>query len=59
MLSHIVNGFKAIHSVNVVHRDIKLANILIHFNSLSIEQIIQSGDNLYKYKKGVNLLEDV
>ena len=40
MLSHIVNGFKAIHSVNVVHRDIKLANILIHFNSLSIEQII-------------------
>ena len=37
LMSHIVNGFRAIHALNVVHRDLKLANILVHFNQLEIE----------------------
>ena len=33
-LSQIIKGFKAIHEMNVLHRDVKLANILVHFKNL-------------------------
>ena len=31
VLTQIVNGFRAIHSSQVLHRDLKLENILLHF----------------------------
>lgn len=31
ILQQLVNGFKDIYKMNVIHRDLKLANILIHF----------------------------
>ena len=31
ILQQLVNGFKEIYKMNVMHRDLKLANILIHF----------------------------
>ena len=58
-LSHIVNGFKAIHQMNVVHRDLKLANILINFDSLSIEEVLNGGNTLTEYKRNVSLLDNV
>lgn len=33
-LSQIIKGFKAIHEMNVLHRDAKPANILVHFKNL-------------------------
>ena len=31
VVSQILNGMKHLHNLNVLHRDLKLANILIHF----------------------------
>ena len=31
ILKHIVEGFKEIYSKGIMHRDLKLANILVHF----------------------------
>ena len=33
ILQQIVQGFKEIYKHRVMHRDLKLANILLHFNS--------------------------
>lgn len=33
-MSQIIKGFKAISEMNVVHRDLKLANILINFKNI-------------------------
>lgn len=38
-MSQIVKGFKAINELNVLHRDLKLANILVHFNNVGMEQV--------------------
>ena len=42
-LSQIIQGFKAIHQMNVLHRDLKLANILIHFHNIEQEQVLKGG----------------
>ena len=31
ILQQLVNGFKEIYKMQVMHRDLKLANILVHF----------------------------
>ncbi len=36
ILFSIVQGFKAIYDMQVMHRDLKLANILVHFPDLEI-----------------------
>lgn len=33
-LSQIIHGFKALYDMKVLHRDVKLANILIHFKKV-------------------------
>ena len=33
-LSRIIHGFKALYDLKVLHRDVKLANILIHFRDV-------------------------
>jgi len=34
ILSQIVQGFKAINDLGVLHRDLKMANILVHFKNV-------------------------
>lgn len=45
-LSQILKGFKAIHQMNVVHRDLKLANILINFHEVDMDRVLAGGDQL-------------
>lgn len=42
-LSQIVKGFKAINDLNVLHRDLKLANILVHFKNVDMETVLAGG----------------
>lgn len=42
-LSQIIKGFKAIHEMNVLHRDVKLANILVHFKNLPQDRVLAGG----------------
>jgi serine/threonine protein kinase len=42
-LSQIIQGFKAINDMNVIHRDLKLANILVHFKNIEIDTVLQGG----------------
>lgn len=39
-LSQIIKGFKALHEMNILHRDLKLANILIHFRDIDMDTIL-------------------
>ena len=39
-LSQIIKGFKAINDMNVIHRDLKLANILVHFKSIDMDRVL-------------------
>lgn len=43
LLSQVIQGFKAIHAMNVLHRDVKLANILVHFKNISQDRVLQGG----------------
>lgn len=42
-MSQIIKGFQAINAMDVVHRDLKLANILIHFNFIEMERVLEGG----------------
>ena len=42
-LSQIIKGFKAIHEMNVLHRDLKLANILVHFKNMRQDRVLEGG----------------
>lgn len=41
-MSQIINGFSALNDMNVLHRDLKLANILVHFKN--VEQDVVFND---------------
>jgi serine/threonine protein kinase len=43
----------------VVHRDIKLDNILVNFKNQKLENVFRSPQEFTKYKQKANLLEDV
>lgn len=54
-----MRGFKDIHSHNVVHRDLKLANILIHFDNLTMQDYFKAqsgGFDLKDFKKKTDLI---
>mgnify|MGYP002641327843 CR=1 FL=1 len=42
-LSQIIQGFKAISEMKVVHRDLKLANILVNFKEIDIQMVLAGG----------------
>ena len=43
VIKQIVNGLKEIHALNIVHRDLKLANILLNFPDSGLE-LMNSSD---------------
>lgn len=55
----IVRGFEDINQKNVVHRDLKLANVFVHFKDLSLQDFLDSKHskfNLDKFKMSSNLI---
>ena len=38
-LNQILNGFKGLHEINAMHRDLKLANILLKDNTCKIADL--------------------
>jgi serine/threonine protein kinase len=38
-MKQILNGMRGLHELNVIHRDLKLANILIHNGILKIADL--------------------
>lgn len=58
-LSQIIKGFKAIHDMNVLHRDLKLANILVHFKNIAQEKVLEGGQQLKDFKKTTPLIGHV
>lgn len=45
--------------MNVVHRDLKLANILVHFKNVDIETVLEGGLQLREIKKSEPLIGNV
>jgi len=50
-LSQIIKGFKAISAMNVVHRDLKLANILVNFKNIDMNYVMDGGKPYSEFKK--------
>jgi serine/threonine protein kinase len=50
-LSQIIQGFKAINDLNVVHRDLKLANILVNFKHIDMDVVLEGGLQLLEFMK--------
>ena len=45
--------------MNVLHRDLKLANILVHFKNISQDKILEGGQRLKAFKKTTPLIGHV
>ena len=45
--------------MNVLHRDLKLANILVHFKNASSEMVLERGMKFQDYKKSISLIGNV
>ena len=58
-LSQIIKGFKALHEMNVLHRDLKLANILIHFKNIDMDVILNEKQKYREIKKTYQLIGNV
>lgn len=58
-MSQIIQGFKALNDMNVLHRDLKLANILVHFKNVDQDVIFNDIVQLKKIKKEGQLLGNV
>ena len=58
-ISQVLRGFKAINSMNVLHRDLKLANILVHFKDASSDLVLHGGLRYQEYKKTVPVIGNV
>lgn len=59
ILSQIVQGYKSIIKEKVVHRDLKLANILIHFENKSEEETLGNRKNFQLWKYTCPLTENI
>lgn len=55
-MSQIVKGFKAINDLNVLHRDLKLANILVHFKNVDMDTVLSGGQVFKQFKKVESLI---
>lgn len=55
-MSQIVKGFKAINDLNVLHRDLKLANILVNFKNADMETVLSDGQKFKMFKKNESLI---
>lgn len=58
-MSQIIQGFKAINAMNVIHRDLKLDNILINFKNLPIEKGLDKSPELQEFMKTTDLIGHV
>jgi len=56
ILRQIVNGLKEIKEQKVMHRDLKLANILVNFPNLTKEEQESPGFNLKEYIKRISFV---
>lgn len=54
ILQQLVNGFKEIYKQQVMHRDLKLANILVHIPSLPVSK---NKDFLNQVLTNIDLVE--
>ena len=45
--------------MNVIHRDLKLANILVHFRSIEMNRVLEGGMQLKQFKKEAYLIGNV
>lgn len=59
ILSQIVQGFKAISDMKVVHRDLKLPNILVHFKNVEMDMVLHGGPKWTEYMKNAPLVGNV
>ena len=50
IMSSIVKGYTAIHKLNVVHRDLKLENIFLHFRNYYIEDVFRQPAKFEQFK---------
>ena len=50
-ISQLLQGFKAINKMNVLHRDVKLANILVHFNEADSDMVLHGGLKYREFRK--------
>ena len=58
-MSQIIKGFKALNDMNVLHRDLKLANILVHFKNIDEDTVFNDWMKVDKIKKEGNLIGNV
>lgn len=59
LLSQIVKGFKAFNDMKVLHRDLKLANILVHFKNIDQSVVLKGGQKFKDFKKSTQLIGNV
>ena len=45
--------------MNVLHRDLKLANILVHFKNAASDLVIHGGIKFEEYKKDATLIGNI
>ena len=55
ILRQLVHGLMAIKEKNVIHRDIKLANLLVNFPTLKQEQLTEANFSLAKFIKELQI----
>lgn len=59
VISKIVGGYQTLHKLNIVHRDLKLENIFLHFANYYIEDVFREPAKFEQIKFGTNLTNDV
>ena len=58
ILIQVVRGVAAMHERDIMHRDLKLDNIMVHFPSLSYNRLFDRTFKLFEYITEFNLDED-
>mmetsp|Transcript_119621 Transcript_119621/g.166864 ORF Transcript_119621/g.166864 Transcript_119621/m.166864 type:complete len:124 (+) Transcript_119621:325-696(+) len=59
ILRQLVNGLSAINEKKVIHRDLKLPNILVHFPELSLSPDEIGSFNLREFMQNADLVGDI
>lgn len=58
-MGKIAKGLRVINDLNILHRDLKLDNIFIHFKKLSVDDVFGNPEKLEMHKKVAILNEEV